>query len=288
MVPKSVSIVISRPSPVVTVVVARRAPRATTLSRVPSLPCQPIVASSPSCPICAGAPPASISRSRSWIPAYRAAAREIADLDGGVDPQTLLAAVGYDAATGGCDPHSVFAASTNLELATAWAAICGLDIGLVLSAAERTLDESARRDAIPLVDLDTFFAGLAARGFVLGVATMDGEATARAMLDRFGVLGHLAFLCGGDSGAGAVPSRGRGWSMRSWPSPGCAPGRSCPFRGHAQEVGGGCVEIMRRGGEAHLMGKELVSGVLPSCGFLVHGDVFSVWRRIPDGRDIHP
>ena len=143
-----------------------------------------------------------------WIPAYRAAAAEVADLAGGVEAPTLLADVGYDAATGTCEPHSVLAAGTNLELATAWAAICGLDVEIVLPVVERTLDESARRDAIPLVDLDTFFAGLATRGFVLGVATMDGEATARAMLDRFGALGHLSFLCGGDSGCGTKPGPG--------------------------------------------------------------------------------
>ena len=143
-----------------------------------------------------------------WIPAYRTAAAEVAHLAGGIDAQTLLADVGYDAATGGCDPHSVLAAGTNLELATAWATICGLDVELVLPVVERTLDASARRDAMPLVDLDTFLGGLDARGFVLGVATMDGEATARAMLERFGVLGHLAFLCGGDSGCGTKPGPG--------------------------------------------------------------------------------
>ena len=78
----------------------------------------------------------------------------------------------------------------------------------MLPVVERTLDESAGRDAVPIVDLDALFAGLAARGFVLGVATMDGEATARAMLDRFGVLGQLSFLCGGDSGCGTKPGPG--------------------------------------------------------------------------------
>ena len=143
-----------------------------------------------------------------WVPAYRTAAAEIGDLAGGVDARMLLADAGFDDATGTCDPHSVLAAGTNLELATVWATICGLDVALVLPVVERTLDEFARRDAMQLVDLDTFFAGLAARGFVLGVATMDDEATARAMLDRFGVLEHLAFLCGGDSGCGTKPGSG--------------------------------------------------------------------------------
>lgn len=143
-----------------------------------------------------------------WLPAYRRSAEQIAAFADRTDAQSLLAAVGYDTATGRCDPHSVLAAGTNLELATAWAAICGLDVELVLPAVERTLDEFARRDAMPITDLDTFFAGLTARGFVLGVATMDSEATARAMLDRFGVLGHLSFLCGGDSGCGTKPGPG--------------------------------------------------------------------------------
>ena len=79
-----------------------------------------------------------------WIPAYRAAAAEIVDLVGGVDARALLAAVGYDAATGGCDPHSVLAAGTNLEFATAWAAICGLHVEVVLPIVERTLDTTWR------------------------------------------------------------------------------------------------------------------------------------------------
>ncbi len=60
-----------------------------------------------------------------WIPAYRTAAAEIGDLAGGVDVRMLLADAGFDAATDTCDPHSVLAAGTNLELATAWATICG-------------------------------------------------------------------------------------------------------------------------------------------------------------------
>ena len=143
-----------------------------------------------------------------WLPAYCRAAAEIAALCGGIDARSLLVVGGYEVATGRCEPHSVLAAGTNRELAAAWASLCGLDVEDVLRTVEHVLDECARRDATPVTDLDAFLADLASRGFVLGVATMDGEATARAMLDRLGANRHLAFLCGGDSGRGTKPGPG--------------------------------------------------------------------------------
>ena len=144
----------------------------------------------------------------SWIPAYRRSAETCAKLAAGVDAASLLDAAGYDVATGRWEPCSVLAAGTNRELATMWARHCGLDVEAVLDDIERTLDGSARRDSVPVVHLEPFFADLAARGFVLGVATMDGEARSREMLDRFGVSPYLAYLCGGDSGVGTKPGPG--------------------------------------------------------------------------------
>ena len=144
----------------------------------------------------------------SWIPAYRQSAESCARLAAGVDAVSLLAAGGYEDATGRWEPHSVLAAGTNRELAKMWARYCGLDVEAVLDDIERALDGSARRDSVPIVHLERFFAELAARGFVLGVATMDDEARSRAMLDRFGVSPYLAYLCGGDSGVGTKPGPG--------------------------------------------------------------------------------
>ena len=144
----------------------------------------------------------------SWIPAYRRSAESCAKRAAGVDAASLLAAGGYDVATGRWEPHSVLAAGTNRELATMWARDCGLDVEAVLDDIERELDDSARRDPVPIVHLESFFADLAARGYVLGVATMDDEARSRAMLDRFGASPYLAYLCGGDSGVGTKPGPG--------------------------------------------------------------------------------
>ena len=144
-----------------------------------------------------------------WRPACRRGAEALAVLAGGrIRAEALLAAGGFDAATGRCAPRAVLAAGTNREIAEAWARLCALDVKVVAQTIEREFLDAAGRDAVPVTDLDAFFADLAARGFVLGVATMDGEAAARVALDRFGAGRHLAFLCGGDSGWGTKPGPG--------------------------------------------------------------------------------
>ena len=143
-----------------------------------------------------------------WLPAYRRGAEAVAGLAGEVRAESLLAAGGFDAASGRCAPRSVLAAGTNREIAEVWARLCALDVDVVARAIEREFFDAAGRDAVPVTDLDAFFADLAARGFVLGVATMDGEAAARTALDRLGAGRHLAFLCGGDSGWGTKPGPG--------------------------------------------------------------------------------
>ena len=143
-----------------------------------------------------------------WIPAYRRGARAVAAITGTVRAESLLAAGGFDAATGRCVPRSVLAPGTNREIAAVWARACGLDMEAVERTIEREFFDTAGCDAAPVTDLDACFADLAARGFVLGVATMDGEAAARAVLERLGASRHLAFVCGGDSGWGTKPGPG--------------------------------------------------------------------------------
>ena len=143
-----------------------------------------------------------------WLPAYHRGAVAVADLAGEVRAESLLAAGGFDAASGRCAPRSVLAAGTNREIAEVWARLCALDVDVVARVIEREFLDAAGCDAVPVTDLDAFFADLATRGFVLGVATMDGEAAARAALDRLGAGRHLAFLCGGDSGWGTKPGPG--------------------------------------------------------------------------------
>jgi phosphoglycolate phosphatase len=60
-------------------------------------------------------------------------------------------------------------------------------------------------EATPLVPL---LDRLRAAGLVLGLATNDAEVPARAHLERAGVIGHIAFIAGYDSGHGAKPEPG--------------------------------------------------------------------------------
>ncbi|MEO1239084.1 MAG: HAD family hydrolase [Pseudomonadota bacterium] len=60
----------------------------------------------------------------------------------------------------------------------------------------------------PVLDLAPFFSKLAMKGYRLGVVTNDAEAPARAHMEDYGVLAHLDFLAGFDSGHGAKPDPG--------------------------------------------------------------------------------
>lgn len=60
----------------------------------------------------------------------------------------------------------------------------------------------------PVLELEAFFESLATAGYRLGVVTNDAEAPARAHMKDHGVLAHLDFLAGFDSGHGAKPEPG--------------------------------------------------------------------------------
>jgi phosphoglycolate phosphatase len=70
------------------------------------------------------------------------------------------------------------------------------------------LTSSAAMPQVEAVPLAPLLDALLAAGLVLGVATNDAEAAARAHLSRAGVLDRFAFLAGYDSGHGAKPGPG--------------------------------------------------------------------------------
>jgi phosphoglycolate phosphatase len=66
--------------------------------------------------------------------------------------------------------------------------------------------QAPQQQAVPLTP---FLEGLRARGLVLGVATNDSEAPARAHLAAAGVTEMFDFIAGYDSGHGAKPAAGQ-------------------------------------------------------------------------------
>ena len=110
------------------------------------------------------------------------------------------ATIGIDADTGAFDPEGAAVAGTLEEQADLLAPVLGRDA--------RELEDwlrSEARTAVPhLIAPPAFYGGLAS--YALGVGTNDGEAAARAQLDRAGL--SFPFVAGYDSGHGD-PGAGR-------------------------------------------------------------------------------
>jgi phosphoglycolate phosphatase len=72
----------------------------------------------------------------------------------------------------------------------------------------RVFEGGGVETATAVGDLAGLFARLKRRGLRLGVATSDSERGAHHTLGRFGVIEHLDFIAGYDSGHGSKPSPG--------------------------------------------------------------------------------
>lgn len=120
----------------------------------------------------------------------------------------LAAAAGYDLSAQRLLPDSVIVAATVVESADVLISAMprGTDRGRVIDTMIRLAETAPQIEAVPLVPL---FDDLRARGVTIGVATNDGEKPARLHLERAGVLGHVDFLAGYDSGHGAKPAPGQ-------------------------------------------------------------------------------
>jgi len=126
---------------------------------------------------------------RSWVPVNYELARIAAGDDAALARRLLLAG-GMDPDTGHVLPDSapftVDALTTHFD-------------GLFASSADR---------AVAVTDLAAFFAAMHARGYWLGVASSDNEASIRATARRFGFDGYLHYVAGYDSGFGTKPEPG--------------------------------------------------------------------------------
>ena len=146
-----------------------------------------------------------------WIPAYRVASDLAAAAAG--DPalgDRLLQLAGYDPATGDLDPDSILASGTTLEICDLWAAAAGVPDRRKLSGKlHRAMEAYVIARPVPIAHgIDDLFRRLADRGLVLGIATMDGEAVARATARALNLSEFLSFISGFDSGYGSKPAPG--------------------------------------------------------------------------------
>ncbi|MDA8010760.1 MAG: HAD family hydrolase [Gammaproteobacteria bacterium] len=143
---------------------------------------------------------------RTWLPPYRRAAEYLQGRFG-ISAGELLARGGFVAENETWLPDSPLASGSNREIFELWSEA----VGAPLDGAERRELETcfARHEYAPVIEnLDAVLASLRRRGFALGLATMDDEAGARAMLDALGAAAHFDFVCGADSGHGVKPEAG--------------------------------------------------------------------------------
>lgn len=121
----------------------------------------------------------------------------------------LMAAGGWDHATGRTLPGSPLVVDTIEEIAEVWTAVLPphkRDLAAMKSLLHVMMSTDV--GAEPLADLHLLFDGLRGMGMRLGVATNDTEAGVHATLGPLDVVGKLDFIVGYDSGHGAKPGPG--------------------------------------------------------------------------------
>ena len=143
----------------------------------------------------------------SWGPVNREAARIASAGDAELEPQLLFSG-GMDPVSGHTRPDSLLAAGNAAEIAAGFvAAGSPLEVGELT----RLLDDLFIRSAefsVAVTDLAALFAKLKARGFKLGIASSDNEQAIRQTAIRFGIIDHVDFIAGYDSGHGVKPEPG--------------------------------------------------------------------------------
>lgn len=120
--------------------------------------------------------------------------------------QMLADAMGIDLETARFSPDSVIVAGTPEEVIVP---LLPLLPGWSFTALTERINASAAvAPQVPATELAPLFDELRGKGHVLGIATNDAEAAARAHLAAAGVADRFAFLAGYDSGHGAKPGPG--------------------------------------------------------------------------------
>lgn len=116
-------------------------------------------------------------------------------------------AIGFDFTARSFARDSIVIAGTAGEVAAALAPhMPGTSVPELLFTLNEEAARAPQAEAVPLVP---FLGALQDRGIVLGVATNDAEAPARAHLDAAGITGHFDFIAGFDSGHGGKPAPGQ-------------------------------------------------------------------------------
>lgn len=143
----------------------------------------------------------------SWGPVNRELAAIAAQGDAALADQLLLAC-GMDPVTGHVTADSLLAAGNTAQIAQGLvAAGSPCDVLKLTQRLDRLFTDAAGK-SVAVTDLKAFFARLKGRGYKLGIASSDNEASIRELAKRFGFEADLDFVAGYDSGHGTKPQPG--------------------------------------------------------------------------------
>lgn len=143
-----------------------------------------------------------------WGPAAYEVMRALAGTDRGA-LERLMAVSRYREAERRFEPDSPLVGGSSAEYGPLWAEALGREPGGVLY---REMDDLFRhwgfQTLTPMHEPLALLSGLRERGFALGIATNDAEASARAQMAVLGLAPLLPYVAGYDSGHGSKPSPG--------------------------------------------------------------------------------
>jgi len=141
-----------------------------------------------------------------WGPAM---ALTLIDLVEDLDARAnAAAAIGVDLETHELAPDSAIIASSNDQIIDLLVPALGVDPVAFLPVFEERLYAHAGVSVKPLPDVAEVLDAVEAMGFWIGLATNDGESSARQQLDGLGWLDRFRSVVGYDSGFGAKPGPG--------------------------------------------------------------------------------
>ncbi len=192
--------------------------------------------------------------------------------------QALADALAFDLATGRFRPDSpVIAETMEFVVEAVHRTLPGLDEGWLR---RRILDSTAAAPQVETAPLGPLLDRLRAAGLLLGLATNDAEAPARAHLARAGVLDRFAFVAGYDSGHGAKP--GPGMPAAFCRATGLAPAACAMIGDSAHDLASGRAAGMRT--VAVLTGTATTDDLAPYAD-VVLADIAGLprWLGLPTG-----
>lgn len=177
------------------------------------------------------------------------------------DAEALAVRLGFDRAARRFLPESAVVAGTmEVVLDAIRATLPALDEAPLR---RMILSSSAAAEQVAVAPLAPLLDRLIAGGMTLGLATNDGEAPARAHLERAGILDRFAFVAGYDSGHGPKPTPGMLAAFAA--ATGLAPG-ACAMIGDS-------IHDLESGRAAGMTAVAVLTGLATRADLAPHADV---------------